>query len=370
MLWKTAIRVAIVALLFVGILWVGGYKISEISRQVELKTPDQVFNIKTPDIDLPSGNETLPSDGNWYQPDDGELPSGNNSDNSGNNGENNNNGNEPLGTQGTNSGNNTENAQFVYSSQYKLVIDGHEYSLGQTTTVGLIRFLNNNCDKDATISCEAVPNSETTTSETGESGTTESTAPVLSANGKYLKDEEELNELVANIEVGELATLNTYQRNSFESPVKTYKIGNTTYNRHDYAWHTSRFLISENPFSYTCPYTGTTVTNEQNLDFDHIVPLKSVYLRGGADWTPEQMNAYAYDQDIGIDVIYSANRSKGDKGPAQWLPTVNVEDYCYSWLVICEKYNLTMTQEEIDICTSKIQEALANGETVEFLGNQ
>lgn len=374
MLWKTAIRVVIVALLLVAILWVGGYKVTQVSRQIELKTPDQVFNIKTPD--LPSGNETLPENGDWgVTPDDGGLPTvSNNNNNNGNSGEG---GTDSTLPNNNNNSNNSENAQFVYSNQYKLVIDGHEYSIGQTTTVGLIRFLHNNCDSDATInSCEALPADEQTseTSETnGETDetTTETTQEVLSANGKYLTDEAELEELVANIPVVEaLPTNTTYARDSFEKPVKTYQLNGQTMNRNDYAWHTSRFLISEDPFQYTCPYTGNVIANENNLDYDHIVPLKSVYLRGGADWTAEQMTAYAYDQDVGIDVYYSANRSKGDKGPAQWLPAVNVEDYCYSWLVICEKYNLTMTQAEIDICTAKIQEALANGQTVEFLGNQ
>lgn len=71
---------------------------------------------------------------------------------------------------------------------------------------------------------------------------------------------------------------------------------------------------------------------------------------------------------MGVDVLNSANRSKADKGPAEWLPDVNRGSYCYSWLVICQKYNLSMTQEEIDICNSEINKAIANGEKVEFMG--
>ena len=126
-----------------------------------------------------------------------------------------------------------------------------------------------------------------------------------------------------------------------------------------------------------CPYTGTIIQdmddNKQdndfgNLDYDHIVPLKSTYLRGAKDWTDEQKNEYAYDQWVGVDVLNSANRSKSDKGPCEYLPDINVEDYCYSWLMICSKYNLSMTQEEIDICVNNITIALENGEEVTFLG--
>ena len=91
------------------------------------------------------------------------------------------------------------------------------------------------------------------------------------------------------------------------------------------------------------------------------------YLRGADKWTEEQCNEYAYDQFVGVDVFNSANRSKSDKGPTEWLPDENIEDYCYSWIVICSKYNLSMTQEELDICIKEIKSALSNDETVQLL---
>ena len=355
-MWKTFVRIAIVVIMFMALLWFGGYKVTEVSRRIELKTPQQVFNIDTPD--LPSGNETLPEDGNWIDTgnDDPLTHSGSNngSDNGSNNSE------ITTSEDIFNTTQPTEQAQFIYSQNYSLTIDGHEYSIGSTTTVGLIRFLSNNCSADDTISCTPIDDAELENSS----------QPVLSPDGKYLTDEESLDELVANIEVGELENLTDYNRTSFENPVNSYQLNGQTYNRNDYSWHTSDYLISEDPFQYVCPYTGMTITNENNLDYDHIVPLHSVYLRGGSDWTAEQMNAYAYDQDVGIDVYYSANRSKADKGPAEWLPSTNVGSYCYSWLVICDEYDLVMTQEEIDVCTAQIQQALENGETIEFLGGQ
>ena len=67
-------------------------------------------------------------------------------------------------------------------------------------------------------------------------------------------------------------------------------------------------------------------------------------------------------------ILSSANRSKSDKGPANYLPKENVEDYCYAWLYLCSYYHLAMTQEEIDICVNEINAAFERGETVEFLG--
>ena len=93
-----------------------------------------------------------------------------------------------------------------------------------------------------------------------------------------------------------------------------------------------------------------------------------LYLRGAINWTEEQQNEYAYNQWIGVDVLNSANRSKSDKGPTEYLPEVNVEDYCYSWLLICSKYNLVMTNAEIDICSKYINNAFLNNEPITHLG--
>lgn len=50
------------------------------------------------------------------------------------------------------------------------------------------------------------------------------------------------------------------------------------------------------------------------------------------------------------------------------MPDINIADYCYSWLAICSKYELSMTQDEIDLCVDNITIALDNGEEVSLLG--
>ena len=192
-----------------------------------------------------------------------------------------------------------------------------------------------------------------------------------------LNNTDDLNKLVSSIKtVKELPEKVDYDRVSFEKPVKSYKLNGHSYNRNDYAWKTSKWFNGED-FTYMCPYTGTIIKDGDDgkddydfssLDFDHICPLKSIYLRGADKWTQEQQNAYAYDQWVGVDVLNSANRSKSDKGPAEWLPDINIEDYCYSWLCICSKYNLVMTEEEIQICRDNIEIALENGDEITHLG--
>lgn len=204
--------------------------------------------------------------------------------------------------------------------------------------------------------------------------------PIINSEVKYnytLQSKEDLQVLINSITVvDKLPSYTNYDRASFESPTKSYMLDGKKVNRNDYAWKTSPFFNKDN-FTYTCPYTGKVIQDLDdkkedndfgNLDFDHIVSLKSAYLRGAINWTKEQQNEYAYNQWIGVDVLNSANRSKSDKGPTGYLPKVNVEDYCYSWLLICSKYNLVMTNAEIDICTKYINNAFLNNEPITHLG--
>lgn len=212
-------------------------------------------------------------------------------------------------------------------------------------------------------------NSTITYTDNSDSSNT-SSSPTYASN-------EEISNLISSINIVDaLPTTADYNRTNFEKPVKSYTLDGKKVNRNDYAWKTSPYF-NEADFTYTCPYTGKVITDMDdnkedndygNIDYDHIVPLKSAYLRGASEWTDEQRNAYAYDQSVGVDVLNSANRSKSDKGPAEWLPDINRGSYCYSWLVICQKYNLSMTQEEIDICNAEIEKAIKNGEPVVFMG--
>lgn len=68
------------------------------------------------------------------------------------------------------------------------------------------------------------------------------------------------------------------------------------------------------------PYTGQIYTNARDLDVDHMVPLAWAHVRGGHSWSHERREAFANDQRNLFAVQASANRSKGAKGPTEWLP--------------------------------------------------
>lgn len=278
--------------------------------------------------------------------------------------------------------------EISYVRAIKIKLDDKEIELTSKNTAEFIRWLDSNWHADAEISYEVDKTEETSedSSNTQNDSTQTQNSSIqtgsVNPTGELVYDttlanEANLNALVSSINViDELPEYDDYDRTIYEKPVISYTLDGKKTNRNDYAWKTSPWYNAEDN-TYMCPYTGTIIQdmddNKQdndfgNLDYDHIVPLKSTYLRGAKDWTDEQKNEYAYDQWVGVDVLNSANRSKSDKGPCEYLPDINVEDYCYSWLMICSKYNLSMTQEEIDICVNNITIALENGEEVTFLG--
>lgn len=180
---------------------------------------------------------------------------------------------------------------------------------------------------------------------------------------KISVSKDQLKDLIANIKVADDANLNKdYDRTTFETPRKTYELNGKKYSRHDYAYLTSDYLISEEPFQYKCPYTGLIIEDPSKLDFDHIIPLKYVYER--VDWDQEKCNEYSYSQSIGVDVQNKANRSKGARGPSDWLPDVNIGDYCYTWLVIAEEWDIPLSQEDINICQLECLNEISSGHSL------
>ena len=71
------------------------------------------------------------------------------------------------------------------------------------------------------------------------------------------------------------------------------------------------------------PYTGRVFTDPSLLDVDHVVPLKEAFDSGAKEWSRDKMVRYFNDlehKDHLIAVDRSANRSKGARDPARWLP--------------------------------------------------
>jgi hypothetical protein len=96
-------------------------------------------------------------------------------------------------------------------------------------------------------------------------------------------------------------------------------------------------------------YDGRTFTKASQLDIDHLVPLKEAWASGARSWSAAKREAYANDLgDVRTLVAVSAhaNRSKGDRDPAHWLPTLRKCRYVNQWVVVKLRWGLTVDRAE------------------------
>jgi hypothetical protein len=69
-------------------------------------------------------------------------------------------------------------------------------------------------------------------------------------------------------------------------------------------------------------YDGMEFTSSSKLDIDHVIPLAEAWRSGAREWSQDERKRFANDLSSPqlVAVSYSANRSKGDKGPENWKP--------------------------------------------------
>lgn len=264
------------------------------------------------------------------------------------------------------------NVSVSTSNSIRVRLDDTELELTSTNVLEFIKWIDNNWEENSDLTYNV-------NKQVFEDVSAETKEEIVYT--KELTDTEMLNALVSSIRVvndlSEDEENDDYDRTKFESPTHSYELDNKKVNRNDYSWKTSEWFNSED-FTYMCPYTGIIIYDDDdnksdsdfgNLDYDHIVSLHTAYKNRPDWWTEKEMNEYAYDQAVGVDVYNKSNRSKSDKTPSEWLPDINVEDFCYHYLLICNKYDLSMTQEDLDLCYTIISEALESGETVTVLND-
>ena len=109
------------------------------------------------------------------------------------------------------------------------------------------------------------------------------------------------------------------------------------------------------------PYTDDYFRNPSDLDIDHMVPLEEAYDSGAKNWNHEKRRAYANNlenPDVLIAVSLSANRSKGSRDPAEWMPD-NHNYHCQyleAWIGVKSRYDLDMDERELNYIANKIRE--------------
>jgi hypothetical protein len=99
------------------------------------------------------------------------------------------------------------------------------------------------------------------------------------------------------------------------------------------------------------PYTGRTFTRADQLQVDHLVPLKEAHLSGGFLWSQDQKRRFAEDV-VGGELVLTSkggNSAKGDKDPGKgWVPTDTklMCAYLSRWIGIKRRWSLAMDQYE------------------------
>ena len=96
-------------------------------------------------------------------------------------------------------------------------------------------------------------------------------------------------------------------------------------------------------------YDGKVSTISSAFDIDHRVPLKEAW--GSGAWRWDELTRREYANDLGFDdsliaVSASSNRSKSDRDPAEWLPSLDICGYAKSWIAVKFRWRLSVDTTE------------------------
>lgn len=107
-------------------------------------------------------------------------------------------------------------------------------------------------------------------------------------------------------------------------------------------------IDTEESGEWICPYSGKIITDSSKIDIDHIIPLSNAAKNGGQQWSLEMKEQFANDPDNLLATSAKENRSKGDKGPGEYMPPFKAYrcQYAKSYATIAYKYGLTITESD------------------------
>lgn len=105
------------------------------------------------------------------------------------------------------------------------------------------------------------------------------------------------------------------------------------------------------------PYSDKMITNSDELDIDHIIPLSNAARNGGQKWSAKEKETFANDLDNLLATSAKENRSKGDKGPGKYMPPSKKYkcQYAKSYITIAYKYNLSITESDKKVLEKTIK---------------
>jgi len=110
------------------------------------------------------------------------------------------------------------------------------------------------------------------------------------------------------------------------------------------------------------PYDGSVVEDPSTVDVDHVVALRDAHESGGWEWDKARKRGFANDLDNLKATSRTTNRSKGAKGPDEWLPPSPELRCAYiaAWIGLKEAHGLSMTEGEVAVL-SYMSKACSDG---------
>ena len=105
---------------------------------------------------------------------------------------------------------------------------------------------------------------------------------------------------------------------------------------------------------WTGPFTGEVFTKPDEVDIDHMVPLKNAHRSGGWLWSKQKRKEYVNDMsqpEYLIVVKDNVNQSKGARGAEKWKPPLESYrcQYAQDWEAIKQRWGLSMTEAEAEV---------------------
>lgn len=111
--------------------------------------------------------------------------------------------------------------------------------------------------------------------------------------------------------------------------------------------------------TWVSPYDGVTATTPAEIEIDHVVALAEAWRSGAWAWDDDQRRAFANDIEVPYALVAassSANQSKSDHDPAEWLPTNSAYtcEYIVGWVLTKYRWGLSADPAEIEAVRAQL----------------
>lgn len=161
-------------------------------------------------------------------------------------------------------------------------------------------------------------------------------------------------EQLAGLQVAAEGSMDGYSRDRFEHWISAPQAGKNCNTREAVLRRDGENVAVNDSCAATAGtwhsvYTGGTVTEDSDVDIDHMVPLAEAWRSGASKWTDARRKQFANDMALPqlVAVDSSSNRAKGDKDPSEWKPVEATWcGYATDWVTVKRTYGLTITSAE------------------------